>query len=243
MSAIGIVGGVGPSAGTDLAEKVFSHTKAEKDQDHINLYLVSCPSIVPDRTAYLLSGGDNPAPGIQKCIETLAACGATAVGISCNTAHSPKILSQVRLPGGIRFINMIENTCRYIQEKYPSSKIGILATLGTNRTGIYDEYFSNYPDLELVKLEPEDQKVVHDAIYNKEYGIKAVSPVSDKASDTIRDAVLKLKEKGCRAVILGCTELPLVFPSEKSFSGISLIDPTDVLATELVKSVAPEKLK
>ncbi|MCF0238252.1 MAG: hypothetical protein HUK24_06595 [Sphaerochaetaceae bacterium] len=46
MGAIGIVGGVGPYAGTDLVNKVFSHTKANKDQEHIDLYLVSSPKII-----------------------------------------------------------------------------------------------------------------------------------------------------------------------------------------------------
>jgi len=243
MSAIGIVGGVGPSAGVDLASKVFSHTKASRDQEHIDLFLVSCPSIIPDRTDYLLSGGENPAPGIQKCIRTLASCGATAVGISCNTAHSPKILSQVSIPSGVKFINMIESTCNFIENNFPCSKVGIIATLGTNQTGIYDQYFSEYPDLELVKLDAEDQKKVHDSIYNKEFGIKAVSPVSEKACCVVKNAVSILKEKGCKAVILGCTELPLVFPGEKSFDGVTLIDPTDVLAIELVRATEPDKLK
>lgn len=238
MKAIGIVGGVGPTAGTDLANKVFRHTDAHKDQDHINLYLTSCPSIIPDRTGFLLDGGADPAPGITQCIEKLAMCGANAVGIACNTAHSPLILKNVTIPEGVVFVNMIDSTCREIHRNYGKSKIGLLATLGTIRTKIYDQYFEKYPELELV-IPPDDTcEDVHRAIYDPEYGIKSTPRVSARASDVVINAVSKLRSMGCSAVILGCTELPLVFPVGSS----TLIDPTDILAKELIRATEPQLL-
>lgn len=245
MGAIGIVGGVGPSAGTDLASKVFRHTKAVKDQDHIDLYLTSCPSIIPDRTGFLLEGGDDPAPGISTCLKKLASCGATVAGIGCNTAHSPQILRNVKIPEGMTFLNMIEETCREVSSLHEGThrtKIGLLGTLGTIRTGIYKQYFDNYKDLELVVPPGDICEAVHDCIYNKKYGIKALSSVSKKVDGIIRGAVDWLADRGCRAVILGCTELPLVFEGETTFHGAILCDPTDILAKALVRATAPEKL-
>ncbi len=238
MKAIGIVGGVGPLAGTDLANKVFSHTKANKDQEHIDLYLVSCPSMIPDRTAFLLEGGEDPAPGIQRCVEKLVLCGAKAIGVACNTAHSPDIIDRVHIPEGVTFVNMIEKTAQYVRETFGDAKVGLLSTLGTLDTGVYDKYFDG-----LVKPEPCVAEEVHQAIYDKTYGIKAVSPVSSKATVTLYEALLHLKSKGCRAVILGCTELPLVFPGKDEFEGVKLIDPTEILAIELIRSTEPDRLK
>ncbi|MCQ2398313.1 MAG: amino acid racemase [Sphaerochaetaceae bacterium] len=240
---IGILGGVGPAAGIDLAGKILKHTKADRDQEHINTIMVSCPSLVPDRTAYLLQNGENPASGIEKCANILARSGASVFGICCNTAHSPKILGQVNFPEGLRFINMIDSTCRFISETFTKGKIGLLSTLGTMRTEIYDRYIENYPELELVKPDETTAEAVHDAIYNHTYGIKAVSPVSEDAYKAVSSAVRSLSEKGCVAVILGCTELPLVFPGKSEFEGTALIDPTDVLAVELIKATEPAKLK
>lgn len=242
MNAIGIVGGVGPSAGIDLAKKVFAHTRATKDQDHIPLYLTSCPSLIPDRTAYLLEGGADPVPGIQACMEKLALCGATALGVACNTAHSPRILGRVRVPEGAKVVNMIDATCKLVERRYPSSRIGIIASLGTQRTGVYDDYFRAYPDLMLDKGTPEIQEQVHRAIYDPSFGIKATPEVTEKATKLVQDAVDFLKDRGCAAVILGCTELPLVFPGQQSFHGTPLLDPTDILATELIKATEPDKL-
>ena len=245
--AIGIVGGVGPSAGTDLVNKVFSHTRAERDQDHINLFLTSCPSIIPDRTGYLLDGGDDPAPGLEKCIRWLSGCGATAVGIACNTAHAPEILGRVKLPKGLKLINMIEQTSLYVsrmEESFMSCgqdvgefRVGILATLGTLKCNVYDRYFKS-----LVKPDSSVSEAVHAAIYDREYGIKATPVVSDRARDVVCDAVMHLRDKGCSAVILGCTELPLVFWGEHSYNGVELIDPTEILAIELIRATDPDKL-
>lgn len=240
--AIGIVGGVGPSAGTDLVNKVFRHTRAGKDQDHINLFLISCPSIIPDRTGYLLNGGDDPAPGMQKCMELLAGCGATAIGIACNTAHAPEILGRVRIPDGLKLINMIEQTALYVSDMDAGQGsgqpvVGLLSTLGTLDCGVYDKYFTD-----LVKPDREVAESVHYAIYDSAYGIKATPAVSDRARKVVCDAVMHLKEKGCRAVILGCTELPLVFEGESDFNGVILVDPTEILAIELIRATEPDKL-
>ena len=83
---------------------------------------------------------------------------------------------------------------------------------------------------------------MHDAIYNKSYGIKALPYVSDRAGDAVKEAVLHLRSKGCRVVVLGCTELPFVFGNDPIYHGVSLVDPTEILAIELIKATEPEKL-
>ena len=40
---IGIVGGAGPYAGLDLAQKILEETIAEKDQDYLPTLLISTP--------------------------------------------------------------------------------------------------------------------------------------------------------------------------------------------------------
>ena len=258
MSAIGIVGGVGPGAGVDLARKIFSHTKATRDQDHINLFLTSCPALIPDRTAFLLDGGEDPVPGIRKCIEILEQCGATAVGIACNTAHSPQILDRLEVPPSVCLVNMIDETCRFILKKAGEEGIGragnreksgtkirtgLLGTLGTIRTGVYNYYCSRYPEIELVVPPADVCEAVHRAVYDAEQGIKALSSVSDFADRTVREAVGVLADMGCSAVILGCTELPLVFGNEVLCNGVFLVDATDILAQALILRTEPEKLR
>lgn len=243
--AIGIVGGVGPAAGTDLCAKVFANTKALRDQDHIDLYLVSCPSLIPDRTGYLLEGGPNPKEGIFVCLKKLVAMGATALAVCCNTAHSKRIIGELNLASlgpDVRFVDLIDETCQALHARFPEGgRIGLLGTVGTLSSGVYDEKFERWPSLELVKCARPLWDRVNDAIYNKVYGIKANSRATEEAVGILLEAVSSLKDEGCKAVVLGCTELPLALSDANS--PLPVVDPTEILARALIRATEPEKLK
>ena len=67
-------------------------------------------------------------------------------------------------------------------------------------------------------MPPEKQGELHDAIYNKSWGIKAVSPVTLKAVNEFRGFAATLKAAEAEIAILGCTEIPLAMP-EPDFDG------------------------
>ena len=52
---LGVIGGMGPEATSYFYENVIAHTKAQKDQDHINMVILSHADI-PDRTEAIKSG-------------------------------------------------------------------------------------------------------------------------------------------------------------------------------------------
>jgi aspartate racemase len=246
---IGIVGGVGPFAGLDLNEKIFRITRATKDQDHLNVILMSFSGMIPDRTAFLLSQiKENPAVGAVDVIMKLENAGATVVGIPCNTSHAADIWQEIESKlaenkSKIRLINMIGETAHFIKGRYSSiQKIGLLGTTGTITSDVYGTVLRReglqvlYPDLSI------QEGLVHPAIYDREYGIKSQSkPVSVKAKKHLKTAMKHLIEKKAEAIILGCTEIPLAI-KDREYTGIPLIDPTMILARALVLAVAPQKL-
>ncbi len=245
--AIGVIGGVGPYAGIDLVKKVFDQTIATTDQEHIDLYLTSCPSIIPDRTGFLLSGGENPADGIYRCFSKLASIGATAIVIPCNTAHAPAIYGEVARHAAVdwphvQFLNMIAETCSFLDTLFPQGAVvGLMATLGTHSVGIYRHYLQAYPRLELVEPDEAGRQAVHGAIYDRTYGIKAVSPVTTRAVQILKGEAERLIERKAQAIILGCTELPLAL--HEGMVACPLVDPTKIVAQAAIKAVAPEKLR
>lgn len=247
---IGIVGGVGPFAGLDINRKIFENTKAITDQDHLEVYLLSCSRYIADRTEYLHNQDsiENPAFAIFNVIRKLNQIGAGIVGIPCNTAHSPlifnKILSLIADAGlNVELVNMIEETKKTIKEnpKKPNS-IGLLSTLGTYGSGIYQSAFASNTEIRLVLPCDEDKEKVHRAIYDKEFGIKAVSsPVTERAVELLHGVIhtLQKKEK-IQSVIMGCTEIPLALRQDDI--DIPLIDPTEILARSLIYKADPSKL-
>lgn len=84
--SIGILGGMGPMATADLFQKITALTAAERDRDHIRVYIDSNASI-PDRTAAILEGGEDPIPAMTESLRKLELCGAGCVIMPCNTAH------------------------------------------------------------------------------------------------------------------------------------------------------------
>ena len=83
---IGIIGGMGPLATADLFEKIIRATAAARDQDFPHV-IVDCNTDIPDRTAAILMGGEDPVPQLVRSANTLAAAGADVLIMPCNTAH------------------------------------------------------------------------------------------------------------------------------------------------------------
>jgi len=247
--AIGIVGGVGPYAGLDLTRKIFDHTLAGTDQDHLPVLLASLSPIINDRTRYLLQGDvENPAPSLFHVIKLLDSAGATVAGIPCNTAHAARIFSiieQLIDESGlqIKLLNMISEVTAEIQSRYSNdTKVGVISTLGTYKTGLYSEYLDK-ANIPYILPDESLAEEIHASIYDPACGIKAHSnPVTQKARHIVEEAVRTLGQKGANAVILGCTELPIALPGD-SLDGITLIDPTTILARALVRETYPDKLK
>ena len=250
QKTIGVIGGIGPNAGLDFVGNIFANTIAQKDQEHLNCVLVSCPSVIPDRTEYLLSIVDeNPAHGMFESAQRLHAAGANYVAVACNTAHSNQNFSLFRamveenLPG-LEIVNMIEACADYAKKDLKPGivkRIGLLATLGTHTTNVYHEYFKEEDGLVLIEPDLETQKDVHAAIYDLDYGIKSHSnPVTSQAKDVIKKEINNLVERGAEAVVLGCSELPLAV-NAKEFS-VPFLNPGLICARKLIDIVAPKKL-
>ena len=249
---IGIVGGVGPYAGLDLNRKIFDNTLTNgTDQDHLEVLLFSAGRRVTDRTEYLLGREDeNPAEGLFEALCALESAGASLAAIACNTAHSERIIGplkqKIKQKGlGLKLVDMIEETASFIRDRFGSgAKAGLLATEGTIDSGVYERLCAEPSGrMELVTPSAEIVKLVHQAIYDRSYGIKAFSnPVTGRASADCRTAVGHLAGKGARLVILGCTELPLALP-QRSVHGVELVDPTEITARALIRLAAPDRLK
>jgi len=196
---IGIIGGMGPLATADLFEKITLHTKASCDQEHIRVMIDSNINI-PDRTAALLHGGDDPTPQLTASAKILEQAGAQVLMMPCNTAHNfyDAVAASVSIP----VLHMIRLTAETLQEK-GVKKAGLLATDGTIQTQIYQRTFAD-TDVELLTPSPDGQKAIMDMIYK---GVKA--GVMDYDVTDARAAMEELLSQGAQTLILGCTELPL----------------------------------
>jgi len=247
---IGIVGGAGPFAGVDLARKVCEETFARRDQEHLPFALLSTPEQIGDRTAFLLGESVvNPGEAIAGVVLALEQLGCTVVGLPCHTAHAPAILDVMhaalaRHGAKVCFVNMVDETAHHLGGRFaPRTKIGVLSTVGTQRAAMYPAALGA-AGFDVVTLpEPRLDELVHRAIYDPTDGIKVTgAPVGARVRRDMVQAIGELRLAGARAVVLGCTELPLAVP-EAELDGLPIVDPTRLLARALICAVAPERLR
>lgn len=223
---VGILGGMGPKATADLLDKIVDLTPAKKDQDHIHIIVDNNPKI-PDRTSYIMGKGENPIGALLETAVRLRNNGVDFIIIPCNTAHYfyDKLVEAVEIP----FINMIEEVGKHILDEFGKCKVGLLATTGTYEGKVYEKYLNQ---LGIDVLVPEDE--IKDMVLDLIYKVKAGER---KFKIEELNCILKgFKEQEVKVVILGCTELPLVFnPIKDNFNEFNFISSTDILAKKTVE--------
>lgn len=225
---IGIIGGMGPMATLDLYEWIIALTPAQKDQDHLPILINNSPQ-TPDRTGFILGQGEDPRPNLLSSARLLEESGADILAIPCNTAHAFVEEIEQGLTTA-KVINMLEETKQHIQERFYNKeiKIGLLATTGTIQTNLYQKNFEKYP---IIVPDQDMQKIVMESIYGNK-GIK--SGYKNNSRKLLKQVVEHLYKKGANVIILGCTEISLVFRNERN-NGVVYINPVKILAQSLVE--------
>ena len=108
-----------------------------------------------------------------------------------------------------------------------NSKIGLLATEGTLKTGVYNKFFDKNFNMITPKISLQKKSVNKAIKYVKMGKVK-------EAEKAIKPAVNYLIKMKCKKIILGCTELPIAIFAFKSFKKIRLskifLDPNLILA-------------
>jgi aspartate racemase len=209
------------------------HTDARSDQEHIKLVVEQNPQI-PDRTAHLVGDGADPTIALYATCKKLEAAEADLIAIPCNTAHA--FVERIQPYLSIPVVNMLHETVRALRERHPEAeRIGLLATSGTLASGVYHEALQA-AGLHPIAPDAANQQRVMDAIYG-EHGVKA-GFTEGACRDELMQALAHLVELGAQAVILGCTELPLLLAPSPALTiagrTIALLDPTEILARRCV---------
>ncbi|MGI6508313.1 MAG: aspartate/glutamate racemase family protein [Saccharofermentanales bacterium] len=223
---LGIIGGMGPEATAGLFMKIIKATPAEKDQDHFRIIIDSNPKI-PDRTAAILYNGESPIPQLIETAKNLEKLGVHVAGIPCITAHN--FIDDIRPAVSYKILNALEELNKYITGELPQcDKIGVLCSSGTMKTGLFNRFLSDYEII--YPCEDTQNNKVMEAIFGKQ-GIKQGN-TGKEPKGLLYEAGIELIKMGAKAIIGGCTEIPLVL-----FDGdfeVPFLDPMAVLAKALV---------
>ena len=240
---IGILGGMGTQAGLDFCNKLAVLNRGKIDQEY-PLFILYNKSNIPGRpesigvhTGKILDRSKKNKKykivlkSLLKGCQLLKKNNCKFIVIPCNTAHYwyDDLKKKINLP----FINMPKEVFKHtIKKCKKNSSIGLLATEGTLKTGIYNKYFDK--DYNLIYPSSILQKIS----VNKAIKFVKMGNVK-KASKIIQPAIKYLIKKRCKKIILGCTELPIAIFAFRSFKEIKtsklFLDPNLILARSAMK--------
>lgn len=219
---IGVIGGLGPKATTYFMDLVIDNTISSRDQDNVDL-LVCQYSSIPDRTSYIVgNSSDSPVPKMLECAKLLENSGVKYIVIPCNTASY--FFDEIQSNVSCSVVNILEVTSKKALEGNPS-RVGLMATDGTILSHAYHKFINN--DVLFIPNEFVQKKIMS-LIYGK---VKKNILVS---LDEFMDIVNYFKDNGCDKIILGCTELSVVYKSLNLVDDM-IVDSLTVLARETVR--------
>ncbi len=234
---VGILGGMGPAAGADFA-RLFVQACADhmrklhipvSDQAFPEHWLAQVP--VPDRSAALESsdlGAHQPLDPMLQAVGKLAALGATTVAVACNTAHAWHAALQERFPQ-IEVLHVAHEVARTLAAR-GVREVGLLATEGTYRAGLYDLKLRQAGLICHTPLPGERERLMQGIYEGVKVGNLAL------AHDCFAQVAGAFAQRhGLSTLILGCTEIPLVLRAVPEMSHLDLVDPSDLLARALAQ--------
>jgi aspartate racemase len=214
--AIGVIGGLGPQASALLyqllVDRTKSHTGLTDTADYPRIVLLS--TSIPN---YLATGeATDPAVmapvigHVQAEVRLLEASGAIVNGIACNTAHLA--LEQLRAVTSVPFLSIVD-LVRQAAAKY--SRPGLLSTRLTRQVGLYADA---HPNLFI----PSDDTLQEVEVWVFKLLAGALTAAEAQG---FRDFVAAYRQENeLDAVVLGCTELPVVYGPAGDPSVISTLD-------------------
>ncbi|WP_052214674.1 aspartate/glutamate racemase family protein [Belnapia sp. F-4-1] len=198
---LGVLGGMGPLASAQFMLRLTLLTPAERDQEHIPAVLWSDPR-VPDRTAARLSGGEDPLPALLRGIRGLEAAGCGAIAIPCNTAHGWHAAMQAAT--ALPILHIVEATAdELVRLGVTEGPVGVMGTAATLAMRLYQQGLEQRGWQCLVPevAEMEERVTPGIALVKANRVAEAYAPLAEVARSLVA--------RGARAVVLGCTEIPL----------------------------------
>jgi aspartate racemase len=218
---LGVLGGMGPLASAHFMVRLTELTPAATDQEHVPAVLWSDPR-VPDRTRGRLEGGADPEPWLLRGVRGLKAAGCGAIAIPCNTAHG---WYDAMAAEGLPILHIVDAAAVQLLKIVPGGTIGVMGTAATLRMRLYQERLESNGWRCLVPSDGEMMTMVTPAIAMVKAGRVA------EAYEPLAMVAKSLAARGARAVVLGCTEIPLGIQAGPWRSlGIHFVDTIDALA-------------
>ena len=216
---IGVLGGMGSFATLHFFEELLKAFPAEKEWDRPRI-LIDNRCTMPSRVLAVLEGKqyNQLVEELSDSVRSLLSAGATKIILACNTSHCflNDIYHNVPEAEG-KIINIIEACCKEIADA-EETKVSLIASEGTIQTGVFSDSLALY-GVSLRTPQNEQYSLQRDLIE----AVKQDRITPDVIQKFV-DLVISFSDG---AIILGCTEFPILYSlvPKGTFENLRIYDP------------------
>lgn len=219
QDVIGVLGGMGSFATLHFFEALLKAFPAQKEWDRPRI-LIDNRCTMPSRVLAVLEHVkyDQLVSELSNSVASMLHAGATKIILACNTSHCflDEIYRNVPAAKG-KIVSIIEACCQQIAGA-GEREVSLIASEGTIQSGVFAQGLAPY-GISVRSPENEQYRMQRELI-------EAVKQdcITDK---TIQKFIELVKSFSGDALILGCTEFPVLFSHVPAgtFSGIRVYDP------------------
>lgn len=221
---IGILGGMGPESTADIYLRMIRYCQekynARLDEEFPPIIIYNMPISDVVEKEY----DKNTLKELEVGIKKLVNAGSDFLFIACNTMQ--KFVPELRKKTPVEILSIVEESLEYAKEK-GYKKLGLMATKNTVNSNVYQKIFKKNK-LEIVAPEENEQACITKVILEIMSGKK-----SNKMLNGLIEITQELRKKGADAIILGCTDLPLILNEENT--GIGFLNTSQIIAESAIK--------
>jgi len=226
MKTIGLIGGMSWESTVDYYKIINSEVKAKLGEPHSAEIIMH--SVDFGEIEKLQSAGEwtKLSEKMINIAQELEQAGAEMLLICANTMHqmAPEVQENIKMP----LLHIADAAAEKI-ETAGYKKVGLLGTKYTMEGDFYKNRIEEKYNIDVLTPDLEARDIIHQVIYQE-----LVSGIlKDESREKFKEIIENLAESGAEAVILGCTEIPLLIKAEDS--SLPILNTTELHAKKAVE--------
>lgn len=228
MKNVGIIGGMGPETTSEFYLKIIEACRKRNNIKYpsITIYSLPIPYKLERDVVERSRNEESYLPLLKEAIQVLQKAKVDFIVMPCNTMHL--FIDDLRKSTKLPFFSIIEETVKNcVLNNYQT--VGLLATPKTIQKELYQKEFER-KNIKVILPSKDDQReissIIFRILYSKQTG-------ADKKK--LQNVISQMQQEGIEAVILGCTDLPILL--KRSDSPLPLLNTLEIFVDSTVKEI------
>ena len=231
MKKLGLVGGMGPQSTIPYYHDIVYGVSEKTGNNYFPKLTIESVDVFEVLRLCGLQEYDRLTDYLMEAISNLTKSGADFAALSANTPHI--VFDNLQARSQIPLVSIVD-AARDEAVRLGMKKIGLLGTIFTMTSDFFKSPFEKN-GIEIVVPNETEMLLINDKISSElELGI-----VKEETLKSFQEIIDRMKnEQGIEAVVLGCTELPLILNDE--VSAVPCLDTMKIHIKTLINMIVEE---